>query len=63
MPFDTALLLPLKKRVRGQLCPSVADHHAGVTAHLGDPADLPRHADAGDRVIGDRCEAFPAEVV
>lgn len=63
VPFDTVILLPSKDRSRGQLSAVVADDHARTAAALDEPIELASDPDAGQRVVGDEGQAFPAEVV
>ena len=63
MPVDPAILRPLEDRHAGQLGAVVADHGQRRAASADDGVQLPRHAGAGQRRIGDQTEAFPREVV
>ncbi len=40
VPLDLPVLLPFQDGIRGQFGPVVADHHAGVAPHLGDPVQF-----------------------
>jgi len=63
MPFNTALFLPFEDRVGGQFCSIIADDRARPPASGDNPVQFPRYADARDRVINDRRQTFPAEVI
>ena len=63
VPFDMALLLPVQDGVRGQLGAVVAHDHRWIAALDCDAIELPSHAHAGERVVGNEAETFPAEVV
>ena len=54
MPVNLPVLLPLQDRIRSQFGSVVADHHAGIASHLGDPIQLTGYADAGQGRINDR---------
>ena len=60
VPIDTVVLLPCKDRPRGQLGAVVADDHAGPAAALDEPIELASDPDAGERVVNDERQAFPA---
>ena len=63
VPFDLAILLPCEHGIRRQFGSVVADHHAGIAPHLGDLLQLAGDADARERGVHDRRQAFPAEAV
>ena len=63
MPVNLPVLLPLQDRIRSQFGSVVADHHAGIASHLGDPIQLTGYADAGQGRINDGSQTFSAEVV
>lgn len=63
MPINAALFLPLKNGIRRQFGAVIRDHHAGIASDPGDPVEFPRDADARDRVVRNRCQAFAAEVI
>ena len=63
VPFDPVLLLPFEHGARGQLGAVIADDHARSPTHLDDPVEFARDTNAGDGVIGDEGQAFPAEVI
>ena len=56
-------LLPFQHHVRRQFRAVVADHHAGVAPHLGDPVQFASDPDGGDRGANDRRYALPIEAV
>ncbi len=63
VPFHTVVLRPFQHGVRGELGSVVADHRQRIATTVGDRIQLSCYTLAGDRVVGDGREAFPAEVV
>lgn len=63
MPFHMPVLLPFRDRIRGELGAVVRHYHARIAPHLGNPVQLPGNTHARQRRIGNRGQAFPAEVV
>lgn len=54
VPSDTAILLPGKHRIRGELYFIVTDHHAWITTSLGDGVRFTINAFAQKRVVDNR---------
>ena len=46
VPLDLAVFLPFQDRVRGQLGPIIADHHAWISPHPDDPVQFASDKDA-----------------
>ena len=63
VPFDLAVLLPFEHGVRRQLGAVVADHHAGMLAHLGDPVQFAGDTVSRQRRVNHGRQAFSPEVV
>jgi hypothetical protein len=63
MPINLAIFLPFQDRIRSQFGPIVADHHTGVSTHLGNPIQFTRNTVTRQRCIDDCSKTFAAEVV
>lgn len=63
VPLDLGLGAPLQDRIRGQFGPVVGDDHPGLAAPFDQRRQLPCHAAARDRGVGDRSEALARDVI
>ena len=63
MPGHAGLGAPGQNGVRGELGAVVRDNHLGVAAPFDDTGQLARDANAGDRGVWDRAQAFPRHVI
>lgn len=43
VPINLAVFLPLQDRIRSEFSAVIADHHAGLAAHLGNAVQLTTH--------------------
>src|SRR5947208_9810345 len=64
MPTDTGLIRPAQDGVRGQFGAGVADDRVWLLpSPANDVIEFSRNAPAGDRGVGDQCQAFSGAVV